>query len=267
MKRIFPIFITLVLVAILGSTLLSSCGESANRKRLRKEIQALNSECPKPLTGDITLTEAKLEGDSVVYICYYDEQQGSIESMAKDKGLMKLKMQNALARTNFTESKGLLEVLDKENLYLKYSYTGSKSKKQLSVLITPDDVRTIRNTASDLKAVSKQTLELTVRQTRMLLPMVVDTGMTCTKVEYADNYLRYTYEVDEDIYDIASINAARSEIKQDILKDLKNSIGTAMLQSIIDAESQLEYTYQGNRSRQNTSIGFTINDLKEALNN
>ena len=73
--------------------------------------------------------------------------------------------------------------------------------------------------------------------------------------------------MDEDIYDIASINAARSEIKQDILQDLKNSIGTAMLQSIIDAESQLEYTYQGNRSQQNTSIGFTINDLKEALNN
>lgn len=95
---------------------------------------------------------------------------------------------------------------------------------------------------------SESIIRFGVKQANASCPMYLDDGLTMTSVEYSGGYVTYSYECDEDYFDLSVLGDENPTMKRGILDDLRQQARTdksvkAFLDALKKTQTGLIYAY------------------------
>lgn len=107
-----------------------------------------------------------------------------------------------------------------------------------------------------------EALKSGVKDLQSELPMYIDEGMYVTEVSIRGNYVVYVCEMDEDLYDVASIGYARSEVKEALIEGLGEDWSTILMKKLCKAADKgIAYSYMGDQTGTTVTIYIEPNEL------
>ena len=118
---------------------------------------------------------------------------------------------------------------------------------------------------SGCQKVAKMKLAITCENTNNYLPIDLGAIGSFTALEYDhdDNNVTFTYEVNEDISDISSLNTTKEVQKQSIGTFLKSGESKQMLERMVWAKATLTVVFHGTSSGQEFNVTFTPDELQQ----
>ena len=113
-------------------------------------------------------------------------------------------------------------------------------------------------------SVSLSELKSMIREYNDELPEYIDEGMELEAVYLNGDYVIYTYNLDEDIYDMDYFRTNRSEVKRDIKNNILNSTdedGISFLNACKNNDKGISYRYVGKTSGNAYTISISPSEL------
>ena len=120
-------------------------------------------------------------------------------------------------------------------------------------------------TMTGCNEIAKLKLAISCENTNRVLPIELGSLGSFTSMTYDSdsNNVTFTYEINEEINDIASMNAVKDAQKQSIGTFLKTGESLTMLERMVLAEATLTVVYQGSSSGQEFIVTFTPEELRQ----
>ena len=259
MKKLFSIITLCLLVAVMFS-----CKDDTSKSDLIRLVGEMNQQCPIEMDY-VTCQSVEIQGNDVIMNYMIDEDMLSLDVMKQKPDLAKKYGGSSIFNENADTKLG--DLILKSGCDFIANYKGSTSGDVVSLKFTNDEIK-------DIKAhpISKEELlDWDIEATNSLLPKKLDYVTTLVSLTRDGDVVTYTYEIDENELDMATVIAGKKQLKETLasqIAELNSPTSTAQtfMRLLRGAGKDLHYVYQGNESGQSLEIEFTNSELNEMLN-
>ena len=256
MRKYFTI-ITLSLLTVV----MFSCKDSNPKSEITKLVNELNEACP-VVMDYITCQSAEIQGNDVIMNYIIDESMLSLEVMKQKPELAKKYGGSSI----FNENAKLGDMVMNSGYGFIANYKGSLSGDVVTLKFTNDEIK-------DIKAhpISKdELLDWDIEATNSLLPKQLDEVTTLISLTRDGNIVTYTYEIDEDALDMATVFEGQEDLRATLTAQIATlnsptSSAQTFIRLLRETNKDLCYVYRGNQSGQSLKIDFTNSQLREML--
>lgn len=260
MKKLLIVFEMLAVLLCF----LSCNREETNIKKLKKEIENANRECPKSMgiVGD--LLSMKFDEKSREVQLYYslNDDLFSIDVLKDNSKLLHQNMKLIFANDEI--KKNLDKLIDAKCSFV-ITYKGASSGKSVTAKLTLNDLKEIKDNSISIDEINKLLLEnhLAIEDSRC--PYQIDDGITMLRAYDDGTNIVYVYGMDETIHDLYFIESSLDENKGNISSMFYDPSIRAFLKIVLTLNKGVIYRYQGIISGKKVDIVFTPEELKELI--
>ncbi len=241
----------------------TSC-ENENVKRLKREIEAADKQCPvnMGMIGDMLSMKYDEKAKEVqLYFSLHDDML-SIEALKNNEQMALQSMKLSFSKG---ESREMLKQMIKAGAGLSITYKSASTGKSFKVNLSLDDLKEIRDTPMTDEEINKMLLENQLAIENSRCPYLVDEGMEMVKAYDDGANIVYACRIDEDMYDISALKYAQDEIKQNMKEIFKDPLMKKQLGIIKSLDKGFVYHYYGDTSGESVDIIFSNDELSRYL--
>lgn len=241
----------------------TSC-ENENVKRLKREIEAADKQCPvnMGMMGDMLSMKYDEKAKEVqLYFSLHDDML-SIEALKNNEQMALQSMKLSFSKG---ESREMLKQMIKAGAGLSITYKSASTGKSFKVNLSLDDLKEIRDTPLTDEEINKMLLDNQLAMENSRCPYLVDEGMEMVKVYDDGANIVYACRIDEDMYDISALKYAQDEIKQNMKEIFKDPLMKKQLGIIKSLDKGFVYHYYGDTSGESVDIVFSNDELSRYL--
>lgn len=239
---------------------ITSCGENA-RERLRRQVEAVNSECPTAMGALGVFESARLDGDSNTTVFTFALNEDNIEIAGLADATQEQK-QSLAAFLNYNEqASALLGALINADASIRMVYRGMESGDSVTIDLSQEDLRTIAS-----KEISENTdrfqLESMVAVTNRRCPIQSGEGITLTGLRLIDNYMVYRYKYNPSAVNLSPANTDTLQVSltEGLREELTDETGLLQLDLMKKCGVGVKYVFRPTEG----DAGTTIIDIKPA---
>lgn len=234
--------------------------EDADDLKLKAEIEAADRLCPVNMGVMGTMVGIK-----------YDVQQKEVQMhFSLNDDLVKIDVlkenEQLIVRTiqlSFSkgESKGMLSQLVSADAGLSLTFDSASTGKSFTVKLSPEDIKDMYDRPMADDEINRLILQnqLVIENSRC--PYAVADGMEMVRAYDDGDNIVYACRVDETMYDVATIERAKEEIKQDQRSFFDDPIMKRQLGIIRSLGKGFVYRYYGDTSGESADIVFTPDEI------
>lgn len=239
----------------------TSC-ENENVKKIKREVKAINDQCPIKMgpMGDL-LSIKYDENDNEVQIYYaINEENMNIDALKNNE---QLALQSIKFELSKHKSKELLKTMIDAGTGLSYTYKGKTSGKTCNVKLSVDDLKKIKDNPVKESDMNKLLLENLLAIINASCPETIDDGMVMIKAFDDGENVIYVARIDEDLYDLSSIEGSISEVKNELKEIMISDPEWSQELYLLKALGKgFIYRYSGETSGKTVDVTFSPSELK-----
>lgn len=247
---------------------LQSCGDR-NVINLAVEVAKLKGQCPVRVDNGLVLTSADYDADKNTVYMYYSLAEGLNDDIYKPENHDAFRA-NLFVGLKSSEMKDEVDDIVNAKASLVIVVENPTKTKKASFEISADELKKLTAGTMTEDEKNLEFIKNMVKVQNNNCPVEVEPGVDMTKIEFKDNYLDYTYLVDESQYDFKVLKANKEDIKKNVVSELKESpVGSdeqKMLDALVINKIGMRYTYTGSKSGKSFSYEITPQELADALN-
>lgn len=249
MKKLHTLKTALCLVLFV--TVLSC---NRNTSQLSKVIEELNQQLPRSLGQLGEMTSVSINGNFMEMVIEVNEDLTNLEALRKSPDLMHEGIEQMVTNGNVRGMDVIINELIDSKLGMKMVYIGKTSHTEVSVSVTPKELKQLWSHKDDPKN-PDELLDAQIRITNIQLPIDLDNNMTMERFFREGNYVVYYYTWDDDMIDL--LKGSEKEMKEELVKYLNSDDdpSVVMLNNICkDAGVGLAYRYVGREKGREITI-------------
>lgn len=251
-KTLNFIFLTLLMLTV------ASCG--SNDAALKAQTESGRKHCPMSMG-----MAGKLSSMS------YDESSRNVKfdfTLNKDfADVADLKNQPEIARESMRlvlskgDMKKLLKMMVDADASLSVIYKNKGSKDEFKLDFTDAELKDIYNNPMSEEDTNKMLLLNQIKGEKKRMPYKIDKGLIVKDIEDTDNALVYTCEVDEELYELADMEAGVDELKSSMKDMLKDRSMRGQVELLSSLGKGFEYKYVGKDSGKIITVTFSADEI------
>lgn len=252
-KLLLSLSIIIVMVCITG------CGNE-NEKRLKREIEAVDKQCPidMGMMGDMLSMKYDEKAKEVqLYFSLHDDML-SIEALKNNEQLALQSMKLSFSKG---ESREMLKQMIKASAGLSITYKSASTGKSFKANFSLDDLKGIWDNPMNDSDINEMLLINQLAMENSICPYSVEEGMYMVKVFDEGDNVVYVCQIDEKMYDLSLLESAQDLIKQNMIEVLRDPIAKKRLESIASLDKGLVYRYLGDTSGESFDVVFSTDEL------
>ena len=238
--------------------------ENGNVKKLKSEVRKANAMCPMNLgvSGDLLSIQYNEKENNVLFVYSLNENIAGHTFIKKNKKNMEKAAKLFVASESFDDiRKDILNAQASLTLIYKIPSNG----KTASIFLSYDELKEMVENPLSEREIKIMKIENKVEMENNSCPQEVEKGIILTKVYIEDNYVVYSYSMDEDEYDMRLLerNAAslKSNTEDQIKEDSKDLILCNNLNLMRELGYGIKYHYYGTKSSKYVGIKITPSEL------
>lgn len=251
-KRLFS------LLSIVLLLLATSC--SNGNSELQKYVDEINNRCPVSAGEFGSVTGARLDGDNVILTMLINEDFFNIEALQNNGDMLKNSVMQMLSNPT-DDMQLMIDFMKKNGGSISYEYIGDSSDTKVSVTVSNDELKAIDKDDADPVAA----LDAQIQMTNLHFPMQVDEVTLAVNITREGNNVVYLYEINEQLYDMSSIDQYRDAIQNNLLESLRAQRDDISLRVFLNtcrkANCDIVYRYKGNHSGITYDFKIPIDDI------
>ena len=212
-----------------------------------------------PLTISEGLILSKVEYEDTLFTLQYeiDEKEFPFENLVKAKQNRKNLFLTTISASEGNERTGFEQCVS-YNLSVNFYFIGKRSHKEMSIIVSPDEINDALNTKSNALDV----LKIQIDGEKSSLPEKLGDGMTMTNIEIRDSMVYTTIILDETNYSFEGLEDSLEDMKTEIRKSLRSDrIGMNLIKMIANVNYGLVYSYVGSVSGKTYNITFLPDEI------
>lgn len=245
--------------------LLAGCNNSASKenalKEIRRELASLKSSLPfKVPSTDIWLTTLELEDSLLICTVEMSKEDWDIYSMPEKEA----NSDRNVARIIRTFDQQMSHLLEKNNLGFKYVYADKETKQTwMSISVDPQRLKDIKTKLDNGEISPYSILELFEMEiTRYDIPCMMEDGVWLTDAYINGNCVYYEATIEEELDPSAFDYNVLTEMKKEIIADLKNTPLLLMSKNeMIKEHINIVYMFKDNNGIEVAKIRITPTDI------
>ena len=239
---------------------IASC--SGNKKQemypdLIETVQKIQDGLPLVISEGLIL--AKVDYNDTIFTLQYeiDEKEFPFENLVKAKQNRKNLFLTTISASEGNERTGFEQCVS-YNVSVRYHFIGKRSHKELSILVSPNEI----NDALQTKSNALEVLRIQIEGEKSSLPEKLGDGMTMTNIELRDSMVFTTIELDETNYIFDGLGDSLEDMKAEIINSLRSDrIGMNLIKMIANVNYGLVYSYVGSVSGKTYNITFLPEEI------
>lgn len=212
-----------------------------------------------PLTISEGLILSKVEYEDTLFTLQYeiDEKEFPFENLVKAKQNRKNLFLTTISASEGNERIGFEQCVS-YNVSVNFYFIGKRSHKEMSIIVSQDEINDALNTKSNALDV----LKIQIDGERSSLPEKLGDGMTMTNIEIRDSMVYTTIVLDETNYSFEGLEDSLEDMKTEIRKSLRSDrIGMNLIRMIANVNYGLVYSYVGSVSGKTYNITFLPDEI------
>ena len=212
-----------------------------------------------PLTISEGLILSKVEYEDTLFTLQYeiDEKEFPFENLVKAKQNRKNLFLTTISASEGNERIGFEQCVS-YNVSVNFYFIGKRSHKEMSIIVSQDEINDALNTKSNALDV----LKIQIDGERSSLPEKLGDGMTMTNIEIRDSMVYTTIVLDETNYSFDGLEESLEDMKTEIRKSLRSDcIGMNLIKMIANVNYGLVYSYVGSVSGKTYNITFLPDEI------
>lgn len=212
-----------------------------------------------PLTISEGLILSRVEYEDTLFTLQYeiDEKEFPFENLVKAKQNRKNLFLTTISASEGNERTGFEQCVS-YNVSVNFYFIGKRSHKEMSIIVSPDEINDALNTKSNALDV----LKILIDGERSSLPEKLGDGMTMTNIEIRDSMVYTTIVLDETNYSFDGLEESLEDMKTEIRKSLRSDcIGMNLIKMIANVNYGLVYNYVGSVSGKTYNITFSPDEI------
>ncbi len=212
-----------------------------------------------PLTISEGLILSKVEYEDTLFTLQYeiDEKEFPFENLVKAKQNRKKLFLTTISASEGNERIGFEQCVS-YNVSVNFYFIGKRSHKEMSIIVSQDEINDALNTKSNALDV----LKIQIDGERSSLPEKLGDGMTMTNIEIRDSMVYTTIVLDETNYSFEGLEDSLEDMKTEIRKSLRSDrIGMNLIRMIANVNYGLVYSYVGSVSGKTYNITFLPDEI------
>ncbi|MGN0223342.1 MAG: hypothetical protein ACI4AM_04870 [Muribaculaceae bacterium] len=254
MKKFFLCLMAVLMTIPVVSAQFSTYAE------FKAAMSSANEMCPIDLSplGYITSIELTDSPRQLTYTVIINSTMVSYEVLNGQRQMMKNNVKQMLCTD---QMKILINPCVQHRVSFCFRYKWPDGKL-IDITFTPSELNTIYNTEVDDTQVSRNMVEQMIAGESAQCPINLGSGMTEQSVYRFEDNIYYEIQLDESIYDIASLNTNQSMMRQ-YMEELLTTPGMkAMLAHVVNCGYNIVFLYVGSNSGRTYEMKFTNTELK-----
>lgn len=255
---------TILAVLPVLAVLVSSC--LSEESKLAAIAEVANKQCPMAMEPDGTITGVKF--DRATRTLTYEIQSNLDPEFLTMKGnveWMKRSMFIELSRESPDDEdiNDLLDLLIKCNGTLEYVFNNIVGAYPLSVKISTDELKKLRNSNMSEAQLNEENLNLILELVNSGVTEEYTDGLRFKKVYNSDDVV-IVYEADETLYDMKALEQAKDELRSTMLDEVLSSPDMeALVEAAVAADKGLVISYEGSAGTKGLQLRYTPEELGE----
>lgn len=212
-----------------------------------------------PLTISEGLILSRVEYEDTLFTLQYeiDEKEIPFENLVKAKQNRKNLFLTTISASEGNERTGFEQCVS-YNVSVNFYFIGKRSHKEMSIIVSPNEINDALNTKSNALDV----LKILIDGERSSLPEKLGDGMTMTNIEIRDSMVYTTIVLDETNYSFDGLEESLEDMKTEIRKSLRSDcIGMNLIKMIANVNYGLVYNYVGSVSGKTYNITFSPDEI------
>lgn len=248
-------FLMLVVVAVM----FVSCGGDT---ALKMQIESGQKHCPMNLgmAGKLTSMSYNEDDKEVDFLFTVNPQVMDVKAMEADPENTKNTLRLSLSKGDM---KKLLQMMVDAGASLKVTYKNRGKKDEFVTTFSADELKNILDNPMSEEETNKLILSSQIKSERNKLPYNIEKGLKVTDIQDNGAMLTYVCEVDEDLYELDEMGAAKEELKGNMRKMLKDRSMRQQAEILASLNKGFEYKYVGVPSGKSVVVSFSAAELEE----
>ena len=254
-----------IVCLLLSVMVFTGCKQENAKARLQMEVEAANNDCPIDLgmLGQVTSFN-------------YDEDENQMEMIFEINGetinLDVFKSNDDIARNmmklSFSqeEQKEMVNVMVDAGASMAITYLNPLTWDSYTVIINPSEMKEIQKSKLSDTEVAQLILENNLLMENSSCPTLIDEGMYMISATDDGDYIIYSYQLDEDLYDMDDFKGNQDVLKEVLSSALSDPGMSTVFSTFIKAGKGIKYRYIGETSGKYVDIVFTCEEIESALN-
>ena len=253
-----------ILFLCLISVCLFSC-ENANEKKLKREIEVANQQCPMNMgmLGDMISMKYDEKDKEVQMYLVVNDDFFNIDVLRNNENMARQSMKLSFSKGESREM--LKEVID-AGASISITYKSGSTGKTFKMAQSLDDLKEIYDNPISDSEISTLMLANTIAMEDSRCPYIIDEGMEMTSVRDDGENIIYSCRLDEDIYDMSYFKYAYNDVKEGVSSVFDDPVVKRELSLIVSQGKNLIYRYSGDRSGEYVDITFAPYELNKFIN-
>lgn len=240
---------------------MASCG-GRNDRVLKAQIESGKKHCPMNLgmAGKLTSMDYDDKSGEVAFVITVNKQVKTVEEIKKTpeatRQAVKLAMQQG-------QMKKLLEMMADADASLKVTYKNRGSNDEFDVTFSEAEIKDMLEHPMSEEEINKMLLQTEIDMEKSRIPYKVEKGLTVTNIEDNGNSLVYICEVNEDLYEVESMEEGKEELKNTMRKMMKDRTMRKQAEVLAALGKGFEYHYVGNKTGKKVIVAFSADEIGE----
>lgn len=238
----------------------SSC-ENENVKRLRRDVETADKECPvnMGMLGD--MLNIKYDEDAKEVRMYFsiNEEMVSIDGLKENE-----QISHQLMKLSFSkgDSRELMKLMIDAGAGLSVIYKSVSTGKSFKLKLPLDELKEIMDSSITDEEINKMILDSQLSLENARCPYFVAEGMEMVKVYDDGDNIVYACQMDEEMYDLSAMKYGYDEIKRNIRELFKDDPSMKKQLGMIKSLNKgIIYHYYGDKSGESADIVFSNDEL------
>lgn len=241
-----------------------ACAACSNDSALKMQIESGKKVCPINLgmAGKLTSMDYDSKEKQVEFLFTVNKQIMDVEDIKKDASIAKESMKLALSKGDLNKLLGMMVDADAS---LKVVYKNKGSNDDFSIVIPAEELKAIYENPMSEEDSDRMLLQNSIKQEQHRLPTTIERGLKVVDVKDNGKNLVYTCEVDENLYEIITMEESKDELKSNMRSMLKDRSMRQQAKILSKLNKGFVYEYVGNPSGKKVVIEFTPEELGEIV--
>lgn len=231
--------------------------------KLEKIVSEIQAACPTSIGDGITMLSAE-QKDGMV------EFGASVSNPDVIQFLLNEENSKERVRLSLLSNEKLLNTLADAKVGITYKYLLVGKDSTAVVSLSADEVVALENgpKISPIE-LARRMLAQSLETENKTFPTIIEEGLTLTLGTIADGELVYLIIADEALIDMDAMINNKRELKQSLynILDFTNAQTQQNMQNLVNAEYKLVYKFTGNKTKKSLKIVFTVDEVKNYLEN
>lgn len=235
---------------------------SGNKKQemypdLIETVQKIQDGLPLVIYEGLILAKVNYYDTIFTLQCEIDENEFPFEDLIKAKQNRKNLFLTIISASEGNERAGFEQCVS-YNVSVRYHFIGKRSNKEMSILVSPNEI----NDALQTKTNALEVLRIQIEGEKSTLPEKIGDGMIMTNLELRNSMVFATIELDETNYIFDGLEDCLEDMKAEIIKSIRsNRIGMNLIKMIAKVNYGLVYSYVGSVSGKTYNIIFLPDEI------